>query len=244
MESPITLSLAREPGRNAAIVPDEDGQQGIGITFRPDLPVEEFRDFGHSLRRAEQGIAWAFADYSQVGIDRYGLSLDELAAILGTIPPRVEGFAAVARGVPRQRRRPNLAFRIHQLVLDLPPDEGDRWLTEAEVEGLTPEQLRILIPETEAKPMPQAGRPTQPPVAPNVAAPAPAPPPVDAPTLIPRPPAGSRDVLVAVTAESWALLQAIVSAAGEEVGRDVTTTEWLESRIAEEASARDIRFLP
>jgi hypothetical protein len=88
----------------------------------------------------QRSSPWWIGDMINAGEDLFG---EEFAAVWGhTLSTEmVSRYAAVARKVPPQNRRPALSWSAHAAVARLPHDEQRRMLAEAEREGWNSDDL-------------------------------------------------------------------------------------------------------
>lgn len=108
----------------------------------PDVPWEEFEHLGAFLGQMNRSCAWWTADLIIYGEEYFGHYVAQVEQVMGLAPQTISNRVSVAKRIPPNRRRASLPFGVHAEVAYLKPEERDRWLDRAELEGWTRAKLR------------------------------------------------------------------------------------------------------
>jgi hypothetical protein len=100
---------------------------------------------GRCLGSVGRASGWWIGDWSRYGSGRYGEKYAVAARITGYDVQTLMNMAYVASRFEISRRREKLSFSHHAELAALPPDEQERWLNCAEVEGLSVRALRARL---------------------------------------------------------------------------------------------------
>lgn len=125
-----------------------------GWELPADMPFEVWCKGGEFLSRVDSGRLWWVGDWSNYGESRYGESHAEAIALTGLDYGTVRNCKYVAGQIELSRRRDNLTWSHHAEVAPLDPDEQDEWLTRADENHWTRQQLREWIKGAKSLPEP------------------------------------------------------------------------------------------
>jgi hypothetical protein len=109
-----------------------------------DLAFAEYERVLWALAGARNMTAWGLGDAINFGERVYGEMYAQAVDATKLSESTLQGYAYVARRIPRSRRRPGLSFSHHAEVASLAPQERERWLDRAEAEKLSVAVLREL----------------------------------------------------------------------------------------------------
>jgi hypothetical protein len=139
----------RAPGQ--AEVGGTSGQFGLdrdavarrtGLRLAPQMSLEAWLRIGRQLYVISDSSAWWWGDWLIFGTerfpDRYQRAIAETALDYQTL----RNYAWVARRFEVARRRDKLSFQHHVVVATLSDAEQDAWLTRAEENGWSRNELR------------------------------------------------------------------------------------------------------
>jgi hypothetical protein len=121
-----------------------------GLVFDKPLTIEEWKEVGQMLKAARTATLWWEADWMQYGKRSFNFweeALDQLEFdFVGGKYDLLMNLAAV----PLERRRPGLRAEHYLFLTKLPTvKEQDKWAKVAEVEKLTPMDLKRSIAQGE-----------------------------------------------------------------------------------------------
>jgi hypothetical protein len=116
----------------------------LGLVMPEDMGLDGWASIGKKLCRAGHMIQWWLGDWAAFGERHYG-QLKEFADLNELDYGALRNLAWVSSKVELSRRRDNLDWSFHQEVAALPPQEQDRWLESAQVEGISKAELRSRI---------------------------------------------------------------------------------------------------
>lgn len=123
----------------------------------PDMPYERWEALGVFLGNLDRRSRWYIGDWLNTGEELYGhdasQGIDDTTKTRYSEAERVTGLdhqtllniRSVCGKVPKERRRKELGFWIHQEVAPLEPADQENWLAQAIDEGWTRSQLRDAI---------------------------------------------------------------------------------------------------
>lgn len=188
----------------------------IGLTIPARMSRQEFIALGQQLRRGQQAMLWAVSDYASLGQVRFGMTPEEIGEVIG-VDPAATARLARAASLPRSRRRSGVDFAAHQLVLDLPPADQERWLNEMQHGDVSLTEAQVQIAAEREGDVPAA-----------------IPPPViqTAPTSD-NAARSARKVLLTLDDRHHQLLQRLLEAHAPD--QPITPEEWVARRIEEDA---------
>jgi hypothetical protein len=109
---------------------------------RRELTLTDWLRHGRCLGSVGRASGWWIGDWSRYGSARYGEKYAVAARITGYDVQSLMNMAYVASRFDISRRRENLSFSHHAELAALAPDEQERWLDRAELEGLSVRRLR------------------------------------------------------------------------------------------------------
>jgi hypothetical protein len=110
-----------------------------------DLAPHEYQELIWALGEGRKRFSWWLADALAGGEKMFGEDWAGLIEECGLSEGGRDNLASLARNIPPSRRNKNVDISHHKEVQPLPPDEQVRWLREAEVRGLSRDQLRAEI---------------------------------------------------------------------------------------------------
>jgi hypothetical protein len=112
---------------------------------RQELTLTDWLRHGRCLGSVARASGWRIGDWSRYGSAPYGEKYAVAARITGYDVQSLMNMAYVASRFEISRRREKLSFSQHAELAALPPDEQERWLNRAEVEGLSVRALRARL---------------------------------------------------------------------------------------------------
>lgn len=107
-----------------------------------DLTFAEYERLLWALAGARNMTAWGLGDAINFGERVYGETYTQAVDATKLSESTLQGYAYVARRIPRSRRRHGLSFSHHAAVASLAPQERERWLDRAAAEHLSVAVLR------------------------------------------------------------------------------------------------------
>lgn len=113
-----------------------------------EMSWEQWESAGAQLQRMGRAWQFWFGDWVTWGEAHYGEKYVQAIDITGLDYQTVANVVSVAKRVPPERRRSSLSWSHHEVVASLPPAEQDKWLDEAEQEGMTRNRLRSRLQGT------------------------------------------------------------------------------------------------
>jgi hypothetical protein len=142
---------AARPGRRGQLLTTR-----VGLIIPPGLRFEEWADAGPKIGRMVDSFAWCLGDWLVFGQNKYDRRYAAALERVGLDYQTMRNYAWVARKVPIERRRAALSFQHHAEVASLPPEEQDSWLSLAEENSWTRNELRrqraLPAPDGRSKP--------------------------------------------------------------------------------------------
>ena len=123
-----------------------------GLVFDKPLTIEQWKELGHWLKAARKATLWWEADWMQYGKASYeetdwDEAVDQLE--FDFVGGKYDLLMSLA-AVPLERRRPGLSAQHYLFLTKLPTvKEQDKWAKVAEVEKLTPMDLKRSIAQGE-----------------------------------------------------------------------------------------------
>lgn len=113
-----------------------------------DMSYEQWADAFGRLQRMNRCCNWWLGDALIWGEAHYGDRYTQAIELTGLEVQTLMNVTSVARRVEPERRRESLSWSHHEVVASLPAAEQDRWLEEAEQEGMTRNRLRSRLSGT------------------------------------------------------------------------------------------------
>lgn len=104
---------------------------------------------GRRLGRISRCSQWWLGDWLRFGSAKWGEKYVEAARITGYDVRSLANMASIATAFDVSRRRENLTWSHHAVVVALDPEEQDRWLDRASAERLSVADLRIELRSAE-----------------------------------------------------------------------------------------------
>jgi hypothetical protein len=117
----------------------------VGLQFDSFIPFEEWRSLGKRLGARASASAWWIGDWICFGRATYGRQYSSALIVTGLDYQTLRNYASVARRFELCRRRYKLTFQHHAVVRALTDDEQDHWLTLAEENRWSRNELRRAI---------------------------------------------------------------------------------------------------
>lgn len=123
-----------------------------GLVFDKPLTIEQWKEVGRMLKAARTATLWWEADWMQYGRasyqeDDWDEAVDQLE--FDFVGGKYDLLMSLA-AVPLERRRPGLSAQHYLFLTKLPTvKEQDKWAKMAEVEKLTPMDLKRSIAQGE-----------------------------------------------------------------------------------------------
>jgi hypothetical protein len=103
---------------------------------------EDWQDIGRVLREMESAVSWWVGDWAVYANRVWGATAKQIAAIFEYEQATIEAYMSVAKSIPGMIRNHTVSFSHHRLVMRLPIEEQDKWITDAAREGWTIAQMR------------------------------------------------------------------------------------------------------
>ncbi|WP_323747974.1 LmbU family transcriptional regulator [Catenulispora rubra] len=131
--------------------------QGVAMTRRtslhlpPGLAWSEWRRLGRQIFVIADSSAWWLGDWLIYGQNCYPNRYKRAVAETSLDYQTLRNYAWVARKVPVERRREGLGFQHHAEVAGLAAGDQDEWLSRAEEQGWTRNELRRQIRAAQRK---------------------------------------------------------------------------------------------
>jgi hypothetical protein len=107
-------------------------------------PIDQWQGPLQFALWCQRASPWWIGDLINAGEDLFGEAFGQVCGETLSID-MVDRYAAVARRVPPQNRRPALSWSAHAAVASLPWDEQRRVLAEAELNGWGSEEVRKAV---------------------------------------------------------------------------------------------------
>ena len=121
-----------------------------GLVLTKEIPYDQYEALATMLGSVHRRSAWALGDLLNYGEKVFGETYVQASLATGLAHQTCQNYAWVARAVPRERRRPHLAFSAHEAVAKLEPEQQEHWLGKAETERWTREEMRVQMRELTA----------------------------------------------------------------------------------------------
>lgn len=112
-----------------------------GLTVDGNPSFEEWAEAFETVRRVSSGVRWWVGDLLVAGEERFGEQYAQVLDAADYEQQTMANLKSVAARVDRSRRREALSFEHHDAVASLPADEQESFLSLAERDGLTRQQL-------------------------------------------------------------------------------------------------------
>lgn len=117
----------------------------------PNITYETWLALGEAFGRLRKASSWWIGDWFIFGDYRWGEKAAAAEHLAGVSPHRLAAICRTCMYVPKSRRRLSLPFSYHTEVSRLMPEEQTRFLTLAEDNGWTRDQLRRSILESQRR---------------------------------------------------------------------------------------------
>ena len=106
------------------------------------MAYADWQDVGKVLQHMERSIQWWIGDWLNYGERTYGETYAQAVEATGMKTQTLMNYASVASRVHLGTRVGSLSWSHHREVAALPPEDQDRWLSQAEREGWPLAELR------------------------------------------------------------------------------------------------------
>jgi hypothetical protein len=113
-----------------------------GMHLPPQLPLAAWERIGRQMYVIADSSAWWWGDWLVFGADRYPDRYRRAIAETSLDYQTLRNYAWIARRFAMPRRRDSLSFQHHVVVAPLSDAEQDRWLTRAEENRWSRNELR------------------------------------------------------------------------------------------------------
>jgi hypothetical protein len=118
-----------------------------------DVPEwDEWQAMGVQLQGLAKSVHWLVGDWLNVGEREYGEKYAQAVDATGYSVQTLTNDKYVTAQIEIYRRRENLSFAHHAEVARFPAEIQDYWLTRAEEEGWSRDELRKAIRESMKEP--------------------------------------------------------------------------------------------
>jgi Protein of unknown function (DUF1778) len=112
------------------------------MELRDQLPFSAWLDIGQRVGRIANGSAWWLGDWVLYGEQAYGKRYKAALEVTHLDYQTLRNYAWVARAIEPRRRRAALSFQHHAEVAALPETDQDLWLSRAERDRWSRNELR------------------------------------------------------------------------------------------------------
>lgn len=109
------------------------------------MSFDHWQKAGQNLQSIARSVNWLVGDWLAYGERQYGETYTQAIEATGLEVQSLMNIASVARRVDPAYRRRELSWSHHEAVASLKPAEQEKWLDEAEQEGLTVKRLRARL---------------------------------------------------------------------------------------------------
>lgn len=130
---------------------------GEGIVSRPDgleitaeLSFNEWKRLGERLLETTDRALWSLGDWRAYG-RRFEKDYHDAIDAIDASSRQVTASRRVAESFGLERRRDQLSFEMHEIVVALPEAEQENWLDEAERQGWSRRQMQFAFVEKIAR---------------------------------------------------------------------------------------------
>src|SRR6266545_5532764 len=119
----------------------------VSLVLPANLTYDQWAEIGLKIARVKRFCSWALSDWLNFGSAKYGETFSQAADATGFQPDYLAIIKYVGANVDASRRREALSFSHHRLVASLEPEEQERFLSEAEKNGWTREDMAAAVRE-------------------------------------------------------------------------------------------------
>ncbi|MGQ0838800.1 LmbU family transcriptional regulator [Actinokineospora sp.] len=112
------------------------------LTISQGMPIHAWRNLGRQIHVISDSSAWWLGDWLLYGQAEYPKRYKHAIAETSLDYQTLRNYAWVARQFAPGRRRGKLSFQHHAEVASLPDAEQEKWLTKAEANGWSRNELR------------------------------------------------------------------------------------------------------
>lgn len=116
-----------------------------GDDLASDEAVAKFEAYGRYVGGVHRAAKWWLADWLNFGEGAFGHRFEQALDSTGLSEGYLRNIMSVGASVTPSRRRPGVAFSLHETVAGLPGDAQTHWLNEAIEKGYTQRELRRAI---------------------------------------------------------------------------------------------------
>lgn len=132
-------------GRDPVTREDQILTTRTGLLLPEGLTFDAWQRAGVQISRVSDTFAWCLGDWLNFGRQRFADRYRRTVDAVGLDYQTLRNYASVSRRVPMARRRSKLSFQHHAEVAAMPELEQERWLTRAEENAWSRNQLRRQI---------------------------------------------------------------------------------------------------
>lgn len=144
LHAPLTrqVAAASRPDRSTG---DQILTTRVGLEIPPDIPFDHWERAGQHIARVVDSSAWCLGDWLVYGQERYRDRYRRAVDAAGLDYQTLRNYAWVTRRFDLSRRRDGLSFQHHAEVASLAEADQEHWLTLAQANGWSRNQLRRAV---------------------------------------------------------------------------------------------------
>jgi hypothetical protein len=132
-----------------------------GLEIGREMSFNDWKALGAALLDTQDRALWSIGDWWLYGQERFARDYHEGMAAIEASSRHIGPAARVARAFPRDRRRGQITFEMHEVLVGLPPEAQETWLDEVERQGWFRRQLTFALEDTGSF-VTRSGRPPEP----------------------------------------------------------------------------------
>ena len=117
----------------------------VGLKIKRQPTWEEYETAVKTWTTVHRLSAWTISDLYNFGEKKWGETYAQAMDDTGLSYGYLSVITSVAKKIPRKRRNPNLSFSHHTAVASLPPDKQIVFLSYAEENGVSRDDLREMV---------------------------------------------------------------------------------------------------
>lgn len=118
----------------------------LSLDLPETLTFDDWTDIGRKLCSSARAMNWLIGDWLIAGVERYGeKARTEANALFRSDVARFAPIVETCRRFPESQRHPRLTFGHHLAVVDLPSEQAERLLSEAEQGRMTTSMLKAHV---------------------------------------------------------------------------------------------------
>lgn len=133
-----STDLALQEGKALTLLHDLElggSLSTIGFTLPEEVTPEQFVAIGRLFDLAAEGLRFAIGDWFLQGESLFGDEVYQYATDAGISDASLQQYIRVSKGIPIERRHPDLTWSHHRAVYAMPEDEQTTWLKRAAESG-------------------------------------------------------------------------------------------------------------